>query len=229
MTAALASPALRLGLLATVVVGAFAAFTLAGGPGIADIRDAVDDTGVAAPLVFIALYAALTVIAFPGAIPSAASGLLFGTAAGTLLTVTGATIGATLAFLIGRRLGRSQVERIAGRRIERLDAWLERRGFVAVLYARLIPLVPFNVLNYAAGLTSLRTREYVAATAIGIVPGSFAYTALGGSLDDPASPEFIAAVALIVVLALGGAIAARRQPPGQASPAAPPADPDSTR
>ena len=209
MTRVLASPALRLVLLGAVVTGAFVAFTIGGGPSADGIRDTIDSAGAAAPLAFVALYAGLTVIAFPGAIPSAASGLLFGTALGTVLTVTGATIGATLAFLIGRRLGRAQVERIAGERTERLDAWLERRGFVAVLYARLVPLVPFNVLNYAAGLTSIRTRDYVVATAIGTVPGSFAFTALGGSLDDPSSPEFIAAAALIVVLAAGGAIAAR--------------------
>lgn len=209
MTAVLGSPALRLGLLGATVTGAFVAFTVSGGPSAGDIRDTVDSAGIAAPLAFVALYVGLTVIAFPGAIPSAASGLLFGTALGTVLTVTGATIGATLAFLIGRRLGRAQVERIAGERTARLDSWLERRGFLAVLYARLVPLVPFNVLNYAAGLTSIRTRDYVVATAIGIVPGSFAYTALGGSIDDPASPEFIAAVALIVILAAGGAIAAR--------------------
>lgn len=192
------------------MVGLFAALTVAGGPGVDDIRELVDDTGAAGPLVFIALYAVLTLLAFPGAVPSAASGVLFGTALGTLLTVVGATIGATGAFLLARRIGRAEVERIAGARMGRLDAWLERRGFVAVLYARLVPLVPFNVLNYAAGLTSLRTRDYVVATAVGIIPGSFAYTALGGSLDDPASPEFIAAAALIVMLAVGGAVLARR-------------------
>lgn len=211
MSALLASPVLRLGLLAALVIGAFVAFTLGGGPSAGEIRDGVDSAGAAAPLAFVALYAGLTVIAFPGAIPSAASGLLFGTALGTLLTVTGATIGATLAFLIGRRLGRAQVERIAGERTERLNAWLERRGFLAILYARLVPLVPFNVLNYAAGLTSISTRDYVLATMIGIIPGSFAYTALGGSIEDPTSPEFIAALALIAVLAIGGAVGARRQ------------------
>lgn len=208
--APLPSSGVRLALFGAVVVGAFATFTLAGGPDTHDIRDTVAEAGAGAPLAFLALYAVLTVIGFPGAVPSAASGFLFGTAFGTALTVVGATIGATAAFFIARGLGRAQVERLAGERMGRLDTWLERRGFVAVLWLRLFPLVPFNVLNYAAGLTGVRAKEYVAATAIGIMPGAFAYTALGGSISDPTSPEFVVAVGLIVVLAIAGGVLARR-------------------
>ncbi|MBW3607493.1 MAG: TVP38/TMEM64 family protein, partial [Actinobacteria bacterium] len=137
----------------------------------------------------------------PGTLLTAASGVLFGVAFGTAVSVVSATTAATICFLIGRRLGREQVEQIAGERVEQLDDWIARNGFVAVLYVRLIPLVPFNALNYVAGVSAVDLRSYVAATAVGIIPGTFAYTALGGSFDEPTSPEFIAAVALIVVLA----------------------------
>jgi len=121
----------------------------------------------------------------------------------------GATAGATAAFLIGRRLGRDDLQAIAGRHLGRLDSLLERQGFLAVLYLRLIPVVPFNALNYAAGVTGVRLRDYVAATAIGIIPGTYAYAALGSTIDRPSSPQFWAAVALLVVLAVGAPLVGR--------------------
>lgn len=206
---ALASPRLRLGLLAAVLLAASLGVVLTGGPSRREIEDAVNEAGAAAPLLFVALYAVLTVLFFPGSVLTGAGGLLFGTGLGTLLAVIGATTGATAAFLLGRRLGRRQVEQIAGRRIGAVDRWLEQNGFLAVLYLRLIPVIPFNGLNYAAGVSALRTRDYALGTAVGIVPGAFAFAALGGSLDDPTSPEFLAAVALVLLLAVGAPLANR--------------------
>lgn len=202
------SPRARLGILAAVLaVGAVAAIAVA--PSKAELEDAVRSTGVAGPLVYAALYVALTVALVPGGLLTAAGGVLFGVAAGTALSVASATAAAGIAFLIGRRLGRQQVEQIAGRRTEALDDWISRNSFVAVLYLRLIPLVPFSALNYAAGATAVDFRGYLAGTALGIVPGAFAYSALGGSFDDPGSPAFIAAVALLVVLAVGAPLLQR--------------------
>ncbi len=205
----LRSPRTRLVLLGVLVAAGSAAALLLGGPSQGGIEQTVDDAGAVAPLAFVALYVVLTVLCFPGAVVTAAGGVFFGTALGTLLAVAGATLGATAAFFVSRRLGRAEVERIAGRRISALDRWLVRRGFLAVLYVRLIPVLPFNALNYAAGVTAVKTRDYVLGTAVGIVPGAFAYAALGSSLGDPLSPEFIAAVALIVVLAVGAPLAER--------------------
>lgn len=195
---------MRLALLAVLLLVVFGSAAVVGGPSRAGISGLIRDSGIAGPVVFVALYAALTVLLFPGAVVTAAGGAAFGTALGTVLAVVGATLGAAASFLIGRRLGREQVERIAGRRIGQVDAWLERRGFLAVLYLRLIPAVPFNLLNYAAGVSAVSRRDYLLATVIGIVPGTFAYAALGGSIHDPTSPAFLAAVGLIVVLAVAG-------------------------
>lgn len=186
------------------------AVPLVAGIGRGDLEEIVNEAGVAGPLLFVALYAVLTVLLFPGAVMTAAGGVLFGVAVGTALAVVGATVGASAAFLVGRRLGRKQVEEIAGKRIGGLDRWLERRGLVAVLYVRLIPVIPFNALNYAAGVTGVRARDYVIGTAVGIVPGTFAYAALGGSLDDPLSPAFIGALVLVIVLAVGVPFVNRR-------------------
>ncbi|MDQ3319938.1 MAG: TVP38/TMEM64 family protein [Actinomycetota bacterium] len=219
----LASPRLRLALFAAVLVAASAGVILIGGPSPRTVARVVDEGGLAGPLVYVALYAVLTVLLFPGALITAAGGALFGPVLATALTVVGATLGATAAFAIGRRLGREQVERIAGPRTGAVDRWLERRGFLAVLYLRLIPLVPFNALNYAAGVTGVRRRDYVLGTALGIVPGAFAYAALGGSLDDPLSPAFLGAVGLVIALAVAGPLVDRlRRRRANARPSAPP-------
>lgn len=203
------SPRTRLAILALLlIVAAIVAFTV-GTPSRSSIRDTVDSAGVAGPLVYAGIYIALTVLLVPGVLLTAAGGAVFGIAAATALTVVSATIAAWISFVIGRRLGRDQVQQITGKRMETLDGWIGRNGFVAVLYVRLIPLIPFNVLNYVAGVTAVRTRSYVLGTFVGIIPGTYAYTALGGSLDRPTSPQFISAVALFVVLAGGAPIVQR--------------------
>jgi uncharacterized membrane protein YdjX (TVP38/TMEM64 family) len=209
--ALLTSPRVRLGLLAVLLIALSATLILTGG-GLSQERvaDLIGGDSATGAIVYPFVYAALTLLLFPGAVITAAGGALFGAPLGTALTLLGATAGATGAFLVGRRLGRGDVERIAGKRIGAIDEWLGRRGLLAVLYVRLFPLFPFNALNYAAGVTGLRLRDYVLGTAIGIIPGTFAYAALGSSLDEPTSPEFIGAVALVVALAVLAPIIDRR-------------------
>ncbi|MEA2350747.1 MAG: hypothetical protein QOG86_1688, partial [Thermoleophilaceae bacterium] len=86
-----------------------------------------------------------------------------------------------------------------------------RRGFWAVLYVRLIPGVPFNTLNYAAGLSRLRARDMFAGTALGFAPRTFAYAALGGSISNLGAPEAKVALAVGGAMAVAGAVLARRQ------------------
>src|SRR6478735_5288792 len=103
-----------------------------------------------------------------------------------------ATLGAMLAFAIGRWWAHDAVEELAGGRVARLREWIGRRGFYAILYARLAPAIPYNLVNYAAGLSPVRLGAFTAATAIGCAPRAFAYAALGGNLDDLTSPAAIA-------------------------------------
>ena len=193
----LAALALGVGALAAVVF-----LTVSRSP--EHVRDLVDGTGVWAPLLFIPLSAALSCAFFPGQLLAGASGLLFGTVAGTPISLVAATLAATIAFSISRHGGRSALDELSGPRMRRWQDRIERGGFLAVLYARIAPLSPFVGVNYAAGLTRLPLRTFVAATAIGIAPRTFAYTALGGHLDDLGSPQAIAAFAVLVLMALGG-------------------------
>lgn len=153
----------------------------------------VQANGVMAALAYVAVYIAAVALSFPGAsILTAAGGLMFGVAAGTAFALLSATIGATLLFLIARTsLGELLAER-AGPRVQRLRKGFQEEGFSYLLFLRLVPLFPFWLVNLAAALFGMRLVPYVAATAIGIVPGTFvlAYfgdglgTAIGG--DEPA-------------------------------------------
>ncbi len=102
---------------------------------------------------------------------------MFGLAAGIAIVLVAAVLGAIVAFGLGRTLGRDAVQRFTGTRVARVDALLRRRGILAVIGLRLVPVVPFTAVNYAAGLTSVGVRDYVLGTAVGIVPGTVAYVA----------------------------------------------------
>jgi uncharacterized membrane protein YdjX (TVP38/TMEM64 family) len=177
------------------------------------VRDWIDGYGAAGPLVFIVVSALLTVCLFPGPLLSGASGLLFGTALGTPVSIAAATLGATLAFSLSRWIAHDAVEGLGPThpRLRALREWVGRRGFVSVLYARIAPGIPYNLVNYAAGLSPVALRAFVAATAIGCAPRAFAYTALGGSFGDFGSPETVVALCVLVGMALAGLVLARRE------------------
>ena len=203
-------PRLRLVLLALALGTCLAVLAATGAVSSDAVRDRVDGFGLAGPLVFVVVSASLTVVLFPGPLLAGASGLLFGTALGTPLSITAATLGACLAFSLSRWWAHDAVAELAGPRLRALRNWLGDRGFVSVIYARLIPGMPYNLVNYAAGMTPIRLRAFAAGTAVGAAPRAFAYTALGGSLDDLGSPEAIVAFAVLVVMALAGLPLARR-------------------
>ncbi|MDP9346056.1 MAG: TVP38/TMEM64 family protein [Actinomycetota bacterium] len=178
------------------------------------VRDRVDGYGAAGPLVFIAVSSLLTVVLFPGPLLAGASGLLFGTALGFPVTLVSAVLGASIAFSLSRWWAHDAVLELAGRRLLALRAWLGRREFLSVLYARIAPGMPYTLVNYAAGLTTIRLGVFAAATALGTAPRAFAYTALGGSLGNLRSPEALVAFAVLAVMALAGALLVRRDARG---------------
>jgi uncharacterized membrane protein YdjX (TVP38/TMEM64 family) len=139
----------------------------------------VSERGVVAPLVFMALYAIAAVFFLPGSAMTLAGGALFGPVWGTFYSLTGATIGALLAFLIARYLASDWVAQKTGGRLKQLISGVESEGWRFVAFVRLVPLFPFNLLNYALGLTRIRFAHYALATYVCMLPGAFAYTYLG--------------------------------------------------
>lgn len=176
-----------------------------------DLESFVSSAGPAGPVAFVVLYVVLTVALVPGTVPSLAAGALFGPVWGALLTVVGATLGAVLAFEVARRLGRERTRRLLGRRGAATDAWVTERGLRGVLTLRLIPVLPFNALNYAFGLSGVSRRDHALGTLVGIVPGTVAFVALGDSLLDPTSAGFALSLGAVVLLLVAGAVQQRRR------------------
>jgi len=139
----------------------------------------VRDAGPAAPLLFMLIYALAAVLFLPGSVLTLAGGALFGPVLGTFYNLTGATLGATLAFLIARYLASDWVADKTGGRVKQLINGVEGEGWRFVAFVRLVPLFPFNLLNYALGLTRLRLLHYIIASYLFMLPGAFAYTYLG--------------------------------------------------
>ncbi len=190
-------PLLRIGILALLLIAAFLVATLT------PLGNYLSREGIFeliawlrghpwAPAIFVALYAAATALAVPGTFLTLSGGVIFGFAWGTVLNLAGANLGANAAFLMARKLGRDGVVSLAGRsagRLRRNSAALEKleqatmkHGFRGILTLRLIPLVPFNVLNFGSGLLPIRWRSYALATLIGIVPGAAIYTYFADAL-----------------------------------------------
>jgi uncharacterized membrane protein YdjX (TVP38/TMEM64 family) len=199
------SARLRLAALAAALLTFLLVFALTGSLSPQRVRDWIDGYGVAGPLVFIVVSSVLTVVLFPGPLLAGASGLLFGTALGTPVSIVAATTGAALAFALSRWWAHDAVVETFGHheRLQALRAWVGARGFESVLLARIAPGVPYNLVNYAAGLTPIALGTFTLATAIGVAPRAFAYTALGGSIGNLGSP---AAIVAICLLAAEGAV-----------------------
>lgn len=144
-----------------------------------ELQNWMQDAGAAAPLVFMALYAAATVLFLPGSILTITGGALFGPVWGTFYSLTGATLGATLAFLVARYLASDWVARKAGGRLKQLIDGVEAESWRFIAFVRLVPLFPFNLLNYALGLTRIKLFHFIVTSYICMLPGSIAFTYLG--------------------------------------------------
>ena len=166
-----------LGLMLVIAVGT--AIALRDRFDAAALQAWVEGAGAAGPLLFMAVYALVTVLFLPGSVITLAGGVLFGPVWGTVYNLTGATIGAALAFLIARYLAAGWVTQRTGGRMKQLVDGVEQEGWRFVAFVRLVPLFPFNLLNYALGLTRIRFWHYVLASYLFMLPGAIAYTWLG--------------------------------------------------
>jgi len=146
---------------------------------IAALDSLIKNAGFIGPVLFMSVYAVATILFLPGSVLTLAGGALFGPVWGTFYNLTGATLGATLAFLAARYLASDWVSRRAGGRLKQLIDGVENEGWRFVAFTRLVPLFPFFLLNYALGLTRLRLSHYIISTYVFMLPGAFAYTYLG--------------------------------------------------
>ena len=176
-------------LLTTLAVAAVVAVVLMVPlPTAVQLRDWATSVGPWFPLVFFLAHVLVTILPFPRTAFTLAAGLLFGPALGVLIAVTASALSALLALLAVRALGWQLTSLVSHPALESVDARLRARGWAAVLSLRLIPVVPFSVLNYAAGASSVKVLPYLLATLVGLLPGTAAVVVLGDALTGNVSP-----------------------------------------
>jgi uncharacterized membrane protein YdjX (TVP38/TMEM64 family) len=143
----------------------------------------LESIGLWAPVMFVVIYVVGVCLFLPGTLLTAMGAAIFGPYWGFLYVWTGAMIGAGLAFLIGRYLGRDFAASLIGDKLKRFDDAIERNGFATVLYLRLM-YFPFTPMNFGMGLTKVRFWDYLLGTALGILVGTFIFTFFVGTIKD---------------------------------------------
>ena len=169
----------RAALVATLAIAIVAAYLHRNALDLAELDRWVRGAGAWGPAFYMGAYVFAAVLSLPGTLLTLAGGALFGPVWGTFYSLTGATIGATAAFAIARYVASDWVRRRAGGRTRSLIDGVEKEGWRFVAFVRLVPLLPFNLLNYALGLTHIRLAHYVLASYVFMLPGALAYTYLG--------------------------------------------------
>ncbi|KAA8889676.1 TVP38/TMEM64 family protein [Nocardia colli] len=195
-----------LALLAGLVV-LFVAAMLVPLPSPRQIQDWATSVGPIFPLLFFVVHALVTVAPIPRTVFTVSAGLLFGPVLGIALAVGATTVSAALAILLVRALDREQVaSRLTHPAVRAVDDRLQRRGWLAVGSLRLIAAVPFSVINYCCGLSSIRFWPYMIATLIGVLPGTIGTVILGDALTGTTHPALIVFSAVLIAVGLIGLV-----------------------
>jgi uncharacterized membrane protein YdjX (TVP38/TMEM64 family) len=182
---AVRTPALRIVAGLLLIAAIVATITLVRvGDYATDALDWIRGLGFWGPALLVVAYVVACLLFIPGLLLSIGAGFVFGVPLGTATVSVGSTLGAALAFLVGRTLFRDSISQMIATnpKFAALDRAVGREGFKIVLLARLSPVLPFNLLNYAFGLTPVALRNYVLASWIGMLPGTIAYVYVGSTL-----------------------------------------------
>lgn len=170
-----------------------------------DIRSALTASGPLAPYLYVLLFTVLPAFFFPVAVLALDGGLLFGLLAGSLYTFIGAMLNCTLMFMLARNTLRKPIHSYVGRKLspywqQKLDESGGRKGFLLLIALRLIPLVPYNLINYAFALTKMKFKTYMIASALGIIPGTVIFINIGDKAIDPSAPSFWISLGLLLLM-----------------------------
>jgi uncharacterized membrane protein YdjX (TVP38/TMEM64 family) len=214
--AAVHSTWVRAGVLGLVVaVGVVVALTV-DLPGVAAARAEVDGAGGAAWAAMVLGLAVVLLTPVPRSALSVLLGVVAGFGPGLAVALIGGLLGGLAAFGLSRALGRPAITRLAGPRLDRVDRLMADRGFWALLVGRLLPVVPFVVLSYGAGLTAVRLTPYALSTAIGLIPSTVVQVGIGASagvLAGWTATVTALPVAVAVLVVAGTGLAWRRRRP----------------
>ncbi|MGE0780342.1 TVP38/TMEM64 family protein [Mycolicibacterium sp.] len=199
-------PTGRLVALLIAIVILVAVVVLVPLPTAVQLRDWATGAGPWLPLAFLGAHIVVTVFPFPRTAFTLAAGLLFGPALGIAIAVVASTVSAVIALLLVRAAGWQFGRLVSHPRMGAIDARLRQRGWPAVVATRLIPAVPFSVLNYAAGASAVRVLPYTLATLAGLVPGTAAVVILGDALTGRVSPLLFVVSLCTAALGIAGLV-----------------------
>lgn len=208
----------KLTLFAAVFAVAGIVVLTQGVPSVQSARDYVTDLGAVAPLLFGLGFGILTLTPFPKAVLAVVAGALWGLPTGLLICLVGVLFGATMAFYVGRFLIADAVRGLAGPVMRDIDDAAGKSTFLAVLAVRIIPVLPFTVMNFAFGVTAVRFWPFFAATGVGSILATGAYVAVGSFGHDLTSWQFWAALAAVGSMTLIGLVVAHRRMTARANP-----------
>lgn len=204
---------LKLIIIAFVLIGLiFAARSFELDKYLSEIQSWILAQGILAPLIVIILYVIATVLALPGSALTIMAGAILGSLVGIIVVLIGATLGASLCFLISRYIARGYVENILGdnEKFQKLDRLTEKNGIIIVAITRLVPIFPFNLLNYGFGLTKIPFRVFVLWSAICMLPGIILYVvgtdAIISGIRDGEIPWALIAVIIFIIVVLTVAV-----------------------
>lgn len=175
-------------------------------PTAVELRDWASSVGPWLPLAFLGAHTVVTVFPFPRTAFTLAAGLLFGPYSGVAIAVTASTLSALLALTLVRALGLQLSGLVSHPKVDMVDARLRERGWPAVLSLRMIPAVPFSVVNYAASASAVPPVQYALATLAGLVPGTTAVVLLGDALTGNVSPLLLMVSVCTASLGIAGLV-----------------------
>jgi uncharacterized membrane protein YdjX (TVP38/TMEM64 family) len=205
MTALQLPPRRIVAILAAIVI-LVAVAVLVPLPTAMQLRDWANSVGTWFPLAFLGAHIVVTVFPFPRTAFTLAAGLLFGPALGVAIAVVASTVSAVIALVLVRAAGWQLNRLVSHPKVELADARLSQRGWPVVMSMRLIPAVPFSVLNYAAGASAVRVVPYTLATLVGLLPGTAAVVILGDALTGDISPSLFLVSLSTAALGVAGLI-----------------------
>lgn len=170
------------------------------GYGPSEIKEYIQGKGTMAPIIYVVILTLLPLLFFPDSVLVIAGGMIFGLWKGVILTSIGSLLGGVIAFIISRILGKTVVQKIINRDIVFFENKGAKSAFFLILTLRLIPLFPFKIVSYSAGLTDMKLRDFSIATVIGSLPGIIVYTNLGDKTTQLGTTEFYISIGLVVLL-----------------------------
>lgn len=164
------------------------------------IRDYINSFKIFAPIVYIVMFAIVPLTFFPDSILAISSGLIFGFYKGYIYTTIGALLGGSIAFFLARYIGHDLIKKFSNDKLSKIEKLINTNGFYVIFLLRLIPLFPFDIISYGAGLTSVDYKQFLLATLLGTIPGIAVFTNIGSSALDISSTSFYISIAMLILL-----------------------------